>query len=194
MDDQSWNERYSSSNTPWNTGSITTPLKEYIDQLDNKHLKILIPGCGHAHEAVYLHRQGFKEVYVCDWAQLALDNFKKRVPDFPADHLLRADFFKLEIKVDRIMEQTFFCTLETPEQRAAYAEQASKILKPEGKLVGLLFEMDKKDGPPFGGNRKEYKALFDKHFHPVVIAPCYNSIKPRVGKELFIIASKKGSS
>ena len=43
-----WQQRYQSGLTGWDTGGITTPLKEYFDQLQNRHLRILIPGCGHA--------------------------------------------------------------------------------------------------------------------------------------------------
>ena len=37
-----WEERYQKGETGWDAGKITTPIKEYIDQLTNKNLKILI--------------------------------------------------------------------------------------------------------------------------------------------------------
>ncbi len=185
MDATFWNTYYETDNMPWDAGSITTPLKEYIDQLADKNIRILIPGCGNAHEAEYLVKQGFTQVYVCDWAKEALSKFRERVPHFPESHLILADFFKLEEQFDLILEQTFFCAL-LPALRPAYAQQMHQLLSPKGKLVGLLFNMEKEDGPPFGGDLVEYQSLFQPIFEHVKIEECYNSIKPRQGKEFFI--------
>ena len=76
-----WNERYENQDTGWDIGHISTPLKEYFEQLENKNIKILIPGCGNAYEAEYLYKLGFKQVHLIDWAQKALDNFQKRNPN-----------------------------------------------------------------------------------------------------------------
>ena len=64
--EQYWSSRYAEERTGWDIGHPSTPLKEYIDQLQNKNLKILIPGAGNAYEAEYLFEQGFKNVYVLD--------------------------------------------------------------------------------------------------------------------------------
>ena len=34
LDSNSWNDRYLSNNTGWDVGYITTPLKDYFDQLN----------------------------------------------------------------------------------------------------------------------------------------------------------------
>jgi len=39
-----WTERYDEDRTGWDIGYPSTPIKSYIDQLDDKALKILIPG------------------------------------------------------------------------------------------------------------------------------------------------------
>ena len=190
MDSNYWNTRYQNDNAPWDASSITTPIKEYIDQLTDKSLRILIPGCGNAHEAEYLFRQGFESVYLCDWAEISLQNFSKRVPDFPKEQLLCCDFFTLEQEVDLIIEQTFFCTLEKLEQRKAYAQKTADLLTKNGKLVGLFFEMEKDDGPPFGGDREQYRSVFGPLYSDVRFETAHNSIKPRAGKELFGICRK----
>ncbi|MDX5347428.1 MAG: TPMT family class I SAM-dependent methyltransferase, partial [Hymenobacteraceae bacterium] len=48
LDQKFWESRYRSNETGWDTGAITTPLKMYFDQLHDKSLRILIPGCGNA--------------------------------------------------------------------------------------------------------------------------------------------------
>ena len=58
-----WTQRYEQNQTGWDIGEISRPLKEYIDQLEDKNLKILIPGAGNAYEAEYLFKQGFTSYF-----------------------------------------------------------------------------------------------------------------------------------
>lgn len=185
-----WADKYNSNNIGWDVGEITTPIKIYIDQLDNKNLKILIPGAGNGYEAEYLHKKGFKNVYVIDLVRQPLDNLLERVNDFPKEHLLQGDFFKLDQKFDLIIEQTFFCALN-PNLRIKYVDKMHDLLYPDGKIVGLLFQFPlTKEGPPFGGSKEEYLKLFSPKFNIKIIDDCYNSIKPRAEKELFTIFKK----
>lgn len=185
-----WEDRYANQTTGWDLGGISTPLKTYFNQLKNKDLKILIPGCGNSYEAEFLYNNGFTKVYVNDITQLALENFKNRVPNFPASQLIHSDFFDLDIKFDLIIEQTFFCALN-PKLRATYAKKAHELLNPNGKLVGLLFNTElNKDCPPFGGSTKEYLTYFKPYFGINTFEPCYNSVVSRKDKELFINLSK----
>ncbi|MEQ9164707.1 MAG: SAM-dependent methyltransferase, partial [Fulvivirga sp.] len=75
-DEKYWTSRYKDKSTPWDVGHITTPLKEYLDQLTDKTLKILIPGCGNAYEAAYLHSQGFINVHLVDISEAPINEFK----------------------------------------------------------------------------------------------------------------------
>lgn len=182
-----WAERYSNKETGWDAGSITTPIKEYVDQLHNKEIKILIPGAGNAHEAEYLWNSGFKNIYVLDFVEAPLQNLKNRIPDFPENQLLLGDFFELKDQFDLIIEQTFFCALN-PNVRLDYVSQMKNLIKPNGKLIGVLFNFPLSEvGPPFGGSYEEYFSLFSSIFAIKKIEPCVNSIKPRAGKEIFII-------
>lgn len=181
-----WSSKYQEGQTGWDMGEVSPPIKAYIDQLTNKNLSILIPGAGNAYEAAYLFEQGFTDVTVLDLAKEPLDNFKKRVPDFPVSNLVQQDFFKHEGYYDLIIEQTFFCALD-PSLRMNYIDKMKALLKTNGKLVGLLFDFRLSDeGPPFGGDADAYSLAFQKQFYLKTLTPCYNSIKPRDGKELFI--------
>jgi hypothetical protein len=188
-----WEDRYANNQTGWDTGTVSTPLKEYFDTLDDKDMKILIPGAGNAHEAEYLHKKGFSNVYVLDIAESPLRNLKKRLPDFPEEHMLQADFFAFEGCFDLIIEQTFFCAIN-PKLRPVYAEKMYSLLKTNGKLVGLLFDIElNKDEPPFGGNKEEYIAYFCPYFTLNKFEKSYNSIPPRAGNELFINLGKRST-
>ena len=186
-----WDLRYQNNEIGWDIGYISTPLKKYIDQLTDKNIKILIPGGGNSYEAEYLHNLDFKNVFVVDISPTALTNLKNIVPDFPKNHLINIDFFKLNNSFDLILEQTFFCAL-TPKLRDNYVLKMNQILRPNGKLVGLLFNIPlNKDRPPFGGTKKEYLSYFKTYFKIEIMELSYNSISERTNNELFIKLIKK---
>lgn len=181
-----WDERYKNQSIPWDLGGVSPSIKSYMDQLNDKEVKILIPGAGNSYEAEYLFNQGFKNVYVADLSQTALTNFKTRVPEFPSANLLHSDFFELAETFDLIIEQTFFCALD-PKLRNAYVDQCNQLLKDHGLLIGVLFDFPlTSEGPPFGGNWEYYKSIFSQKFEILTLEPCYNSHPSRAGKELFI--------
>src|ERR1700740_2642480 len=154
-----WTDRYKSKETGWDIGSVSTPLKEYFDQIENKEIRILIPGAGNAYEAEYLYQQGFTNVYLLDISQEPIYAFQNRVPDFPKDHCICEDFFLHHGKYDLIAEQTFFCALH-PSLRERYVLKMKDLLAPAGKLMGLLFNIPlNTEGPPFGGNDAAYRSL-----------------------------------
>ncbi len=184
-----WRDRYQEGQTGWDIGYPSPPLTEYLDQLEDKTRRILIPGAGNAYEAEYAWKQGFTQVHILDVAPEPLQAFRQRVPDFPVDQLIQDDFFAHQGTYDLILEQTFFCSfVPHPETRAAYARKMHELLAPGGKLVGLWFnfpltgDLTKR---PFGGSREEYLGYFAPYFTVQTLAPAHNSIKPRAGNELF---------
>ncbi len=186
-----WQNRYENEEIGWDIGSVSSPLRNFFDSLENKELKILIPGAGNAYEAEYLFKNGFSQVHLLDWANSAIQNFKERNPDFPEQQLFCQDFFKHEEQYDLIIEQTFFCALN-PELRENYVLKMFQLLKPEGRIAGLLFNrVFEKQGPPFGGIKEEYEILFSEYFNLKILDECYNSIPPRAGSELFFVFEKK---
>jgi len=186
-----WDSRYKTNDIGWDLGVISPPLKSYFDQLSNKDLKILIPGGGNSYEAEYLFNNGFKNVFVVDVSETALENFKKRFPTFPSKQLIHGDFFDVKNSFDLIVEQTFFCAIN-PSLRNNYALKINDLLNNNGKLVGLLFAKPlNTDRPPFGGSKKEYLNYFKPTFTIQLIDNCYNSIESRKGSELFIKLLKK---
>lgn len=186
-----WEERYKNNETGWNVGKITTPIKDYIDQLEDKTLQILIPGAGNGYEFEYLILNGFEQSFVVDFAPTPLQNIKKRMPYLDEKQLIQSDFFELNGQYDLVIEQTFFCALE-PKLRTAYVQKMKSLLKPKGKIAGLFFQFPLTEaGPPFGGSIEEYKKLFENDFKIITLETAYNSIKPREEKEVFFIFEKK---
>lgn len=186
-----WDDRYKDSNTPWDIGYVSPPLKNYFDNIQDKSIRVLIPGAGRAYEAIYLHQKGFSNVWVCDWAEESFRHLHKVAPGFPKDYLLVGDFFDLTLEVDLVVEQTFFCALPRS-KRKAYVRKMADILPYRSKLIGLLFADEfPHAGPPFGGTEVEYKELLSLHFEIEQMGLATDSIKPRLGRELFFVASRK---
>lgn len=186
LDRDFWNSRYANGEMGWDIGAPSRPLKEFIDTLTDRGLRILIPGCGSAYEAEYLWQKGFRNVSIIDIAPLALERFSARVPDFPKERLILGDFFAHEGQYDLILEQTFFCALD-PSLRNKYATQVHRLLVPGGRLAGVLFGVPMNaDRPPFGGDAEEYHRYFDHVLEVRHMEPCTNSIAPRLGSELWV--------
>jgi cyclopropane fatty-acyl-phospholipid synthase-like methyltransferase len=186
-----WENRYHNNDAVWDVGEITTPLKEYIDQIKDKSIKILIPGCGNGYEFEYLTNHHFPNSFVLDYAETPLENLKRRIANHSEEQFIQSDFFEHEGQYDLIIEQTFFCALN-PKLRKEYVQKMHSLLSPKGKLVGLLFQFPlTESGPPFGGSKEEYLALFSQYFEIKTLETAHNSIKPRQGNELFFIFTKK---
>jgi methyl halide transferase len=191
LNEQYWNNRYANHATGWDLGQVSPPLQAYIDQLADKNLRILIPGCGNTYEAVYLLQQGFANITVLDIAPLLVAELQKRFANEPGIEVIAGDFFDHRGEYDLILEQTFFCAID-PALRPVYAQQMHQLLAPGGKLIGVLFATEfAAAGPPFGGTADEYRTYFEPYFELQVLAPCYNSAKPRMGNELFVVLRKR---
>lgn len=184
MEKEFWKKRWQDQETGWDIGYPSTPLKNYIDQLEDKSLKILIPGAGNAYEAEYLWENGFENIFVIDIAEEAIVSFHKRFPNFPESHLICGDFFEHTGQYDLILEQTFFCAID-PIKRADYTKKMFELLKTNGKITGLLFDFPLESGPPFGGNEEEYRIRFGEHFKILKLEKAFNSIPPRENREFF---------
>lgn len=185
-----WNNQYEAHTTGWDLGKISPPLKTYIDTLENKNIRILIPGCGNSYEASYLLEQGFTNTTIIDIAPILVKSLKTKFKENTNIKIILGDFFDHQGEYDLILEQTFFCALP-PQMRQLYVSKMHQLLSKHGKIVGLLFNRTFENGPPFGGSEKEYQLLFQNTFDCIKMETCKNSILPRAESELWIELQKK---
>lgn len=192
LNEQYWTSRYNQNLIGWDVGQATNPIKQFLDHIVSKDLKILIPGAGNAYEAAYAFQSsGFKNLHILDISKVPLDNFLINNPEFPRNQIHHENFFDHQGKYDLIIEQTFFCALPI-KLRQDYANKMHELLQSNGELAGVLFNRDfGNESPPFGGSVEEYRSYFSKLFEIKTLHPCYNSISPRLGSELFIRLIKK---
>ncbi len=197
LDANYWESRWRAGQTGWDLRDASPPLCDYCAQIpdERRDLGVLIPGCGNGYEALFLLENGFTNLTLLDYAPTAVETLRRRLDEGgPANwsehlRLVCEDFFAHRGQYDLILEQTFFCALD-PGLREAYALKMKELLAPGGRLIGVLFDRPFEGGPPFGGSRAEYEALFSRYFKVRTLAPCYNSIGPRAGTEAFVVLEK----
>ena len=112
LDKDYWTDRYAVGKTGWDIGFASYPLVQYLDQIENKTLQVLVPGAGSGYEVAYARQLGFKNFHILDFSKEALVRFKALDPGFPGDQIHHQNFFEHQGSYDLILEQTFFCALD----------------------------------------------------------------------------------
>ena len=193
LDQTYWDNQYQANATGWDLGQVSPPIKNYIDTIENKEAKILIPGCGNTYEAEYLLQEGFSNITVIDFAPTLVENLKQKFVNNKNIKVILGNFFEHQGNYDYIIEQTFFCALP-PRMRQKYVWKMHQLLIDSGKLIGLLFNREFDVSPPFGGSLKEYEQLFQSTFVFNSISLAKNSVPKRENSELFIELQKNNFS
>jgi len=178
-----WDQKYKSHQKGWDLGQVSPPLKSFFDTISNKNSRILIPGCGNAYEAEYLLNEGFTNITLIDISPTLVKDLNSKFKNNNNIQIILGDFFEHKNQYDLIIEQTFFCALP-PFLRPKYVWKMHQLLAPKGKLVGLLFNRDFVESPPFGGNKEEYEQLFQNAFEIKKLDVAQNSIPARAQSEL----------
>ncbi|MFN0038412.1 MAG: methyltransferase domain-containing protein [Burkholderiales bacterium] len=157
-----WDSRYRDQVTPWDAGKVPALLQRYADNI-TPGARILIPGCGSAHEAAYLARRGF-DVLAIDFSEAAIEVARKNLAGLE-NHLRVADFFDFDVgqPYDVIYERAFLCALP-PRIWPQYGPRTAQLLRSGGELAGFFFLRQTERGPPFGVTADALHALLDPHF------------------------------
>lgn len=191
MDKSYWESRWQNKYTLWDIGYANPAISNFMAKYPNKNAAILIAGCGNAYEAEFLLNNGFTNITLVDIANTPVKHLQEKFKNQKAIKILCEDYFEHIGTYDVMIEQTFFCAID-PKERSNYAKKAPSLLQENGILTGVLFDQEfENDGPPFGGNREEYKEYFRRYFNFTIFETCNNSIPQRQGSELFIVLTKK---
>ena len=194
---QFWENIYKNDDAGWDLGGPTPVFETIASKLRPK--KLCIIGCGRGYDAVMFAKNNF-EVTAVDFAPSAI----KSLRDLEQENrvtisILEKDIFSLASRYknnfDYVIEQTCFCAIH-PKKRKEYEKLVHRILKKNGKLIGLWFPLDKdlKDGgPPYGTTVNEVKSLFDHGWVLESEEFPRESINPRKNREKLIIFKKLDS-
>lgn len=191
-----WSRYYQKEETTWDLGEPSPPFVSlYQEGAFKKGSRIAIPGCGKGHEVLFFAGKGF-EVTAIDFADEALQIVNKRLDDSGLKaELVRADFLNLSSTFneafDYLLEQTCYCAIE-PVNRSDYVRTAHRLLRPNGEFLGLFYDIDNIDGPPFGASGEEVRQRFSPYFRIEYLEKSLHSHERRMGKE-WLARFKKSS-
>ena len=189
-----WQKHYDDNDLAWDLGEVALPFVRLWEDNVLQPGTLMVPGCGQGHEVIYFAERGFQVTGV---------DFSPGAVKLLGDSLIRKnlnaqvlhrDFFELEAAHDQaydaMLEQTFFCAIH-PDQRPAYVETVSRILKPGGLLFGLFYETGEEGGPPFNTTEVDIRNHFSEAFDIERLEKCSFSNEKRQDKEWLAVMRKK---
>jgi len=190
-----WDEKYRNNMVSWDMKTHTPAFEDFLNSgAFGKPGKILIAGSGKGYDAVLAAKNGY-DVYAVDFSIEAIRfSSEIAVKEKVKINHIHEDIFKLHLTYknyfDYVYDYVTYCAVE-PGRRKEYAEKISKLLKPDGKLIALLFPVEEREGgPPYAVNVGEFYDLFSQHLRLKFSSRNINSIKPRRGREILQIYIK----
>ena len=177
-----WDARFEAAFTPWDQGGVPQSLANYVAE-NSAQKKILIPGCGAAHEVRFFAGLGW-DVTAIDFSPVAVAHAKQLLGSF-GDRVREEDFFGDALgreRFDAIYERAFLCAL--PKARwTQWAARVAELLPPDARLFGFFFFDTNEKGPPFGIARAALDDLLSPHFELIEESLPTDSISVFAGKE-----------
>ena len=162
-----WDRKYILNESKWDIGFPTPVFVDWFNK-NSKKKKILVPGCGIGHDALFLARKGH-DVYALDFSNEAIKSLSRRAETENIHiNILNKSIFDMKNyyqKFDIILEYTFFCAIN-PIDRFKYIKVAYNLLVDNGLFVGMLLPIQKalnEGGPPFGVDLPETISMFEKY-------------------------------
>ncbi|KAK9819109.1 hypothetical protein WJX74_002374 [Apatococcus lobatus] len=152
----------------------------------------LVPGCGRGYDVLEFAQHGCTAtgLEISKSATDAGERYADSCNLGPARELAQyqtGDFFHHLNQYDYGYDYTFMCSF-VPEKRADWAEAWSKLIRPGGELITLIFPVGLgiPSPPPFDVTPEQYEELLiPKGFQKIVLEklPAHLSHAPRAGKE-----------
>ena len=164
---------------PWDFGGVPPDLRTWL-ATPRGPMRVLIPGCGSAHELRYFAELGHA-VTAIDFSDVALQVALKVAGPF-SDAVVKADFFKFQPAVfDVVYERAFLCALPRSLWRA-WGRRVTTLVRSGGVLAGFFYFDDNRRGPPFG-IAPELLPLLLERFARIEDRPAAQSLAVFQGKE-----------
>lgn len=160
-----WQGRYESASMPWDLGAAHPYFEQVVKETPVGAMVSL--GSGRGHDAACFARAGFT-VTGLDYAPGAIAAARELYGDVNGQATwLQADIFNLPDNVvgafDYVLEHTCFCAIN-PKRRDDYVQSVSTLLKPGGQLMGIFWDLNDPDGPPFGVTPDKLPTYFEPDF------------------------------
>jgi SAM-dependent methyltransferase len=191
---QFWDQIYARGRAGWDLGRPTPVFHRLLHDGDLSPGRIMVLGAGNGHDARLFARHGF-EVTAVDFAQEAVEAMRSQMEANAPHEVIRADIFHLPERFDEVfdfvLEYTFYCAID-PSRRDQYAGRVTRLLKPGGKLIALVFPITGHEGgPPFSVEAGGYiQRMEERGFTLLERATPPDSVPARKGVEELVILRK----
>ncbi|MGC4116812.1 MAG: class I SAM-dependent methyltransferase [Myxococcales bacterium] len=147
-DSQTWNEVYSESELPWDSGVVDVHLAGVLERHGIEPGKALEVGCGTGTNTLWLAQHGFKMTGM-DIAQQAIAKAEAKVAAAGVKcRLLVGDFLADEVPgapYRFVYDRGVFHVFETRAMRSRFASRVARLLRPKGVWHSIIGSTD---GPP----------------------------------------------
>jgi thiopurine S-methyltransferase len=187
MDAEFWLQRWQKNEIGFHSPTLQPALLEHWRDLDAaKGARVLVPLCGKSLDMVWLANQGFK-VVGAELSEVAVEAFFaenklnpqiKTVDSFSvrnarAFELWCGDFFALkraDVNCTAAYDRAALVAMP-PEMQPRYAAKMAELMPADGQvlLVGLDYNQQEMQGPPFSIPQARVRELFEKWFDVTVL-------------------------
>ena len=166
MNENEWEARYQSGDTPWEKGEPSPGLVDFLAaRPELPRGTVCVPGCGTGHDVRAWAKAGFQS-FGFDLASSAIRLAEQKTADLGLSAQFQvADFLIDEPpqQFDWLFEHTLFCAID-PKRRDDYLQAVLRWLKRDGEFLAVHYLIPDEDGPPFGTTREEVVRRFSPHF------------------------------
>jgi thiopurine S-methyltransferase len=181
MDSEFWIKAWNEGRTQFNQKSYNEKLLQFFPLLNPvKDQKVLVPLCGKAKDILWLQSLGLQVRGVELYDKAVKEFFSESNLPFEIQQgshyknynsgsvvISCGDFFKLgeEKFFDLVYDRAALVALPE-EMRKDYSRVVSRVMKPGGKCLLVVYEYDqtKLEGPPFSVSEKEVHDLYGNEF------------------------------
>ncbi|HKI97621.1 MAG TPA: methyltransferase domain-containing protein [bacterium] len=158
-----WRARYREGRTPWDLGDVSVPVRMLVKRWFPPQGRVLVPGCGRGHEALFLAEQGY-DVTALDLAPEPLEHLDEQARKRGLHlNIRQGDMFALPAEddgaYDVFLEQTCLCAVN-PALHHDYEALAHRVLRPEGQFLAVFMRVPWESGPPFDIPPEQVWGLF----------------------------------
>ncbi|MDD5248635.1 MAG: methyltransferase domain-containing protein [Rhodocyclaceae bacterium] len=186
-----WDHRFDKGVTPWDAGGVPAALQAFAARHGSRDpagqpRRVLVPGCGSAHDAAFLDRLGWA-VTALDFSAGAVDSARRNLGDWNGT-LVQADFFahRPELPYALVYERAFLCALPR-KLWPDYGERMAQLLDAGGCLAGFYLFGDELKGPPFPIVRQALEELLAPYFDLEADEAVADSIPVFAGRERWMV-------
>jgi thiopurine S-methyltransferase len=184
-----WDQRFQNGVTPWDAGGVPAALQAFAEGQATAQ-RVLIPGCGSAHDAAFLDRLGWP-VVALDFSAAAIEVARQTLGAWGGE-LVHDDFFTHQPReaYALIYERAFLCALPR-KLWSGYGQRMAQLLAPNGLLAGFFLFGEELKGPPFAIQRAQLDELLTPFFTLIDEQPVRDSLPVFAGRESWLVWQRR---